>query len=185
MDLDKAIKERHSTRSFTNRKPDWRKIVESIEAARYAPTAGAIFSTKFILVDDKEKIKRLATHAQQDFINQVHYVVIVCSSRKLLNNSFPDQADSFSKQQTAAAIQNFLLKLTEKGLATCWVGAFLEQKIKDDFKIPTEVDVDAIFPIGFELGKAKRRIRVDMDAFLYFNRYKNKKMQPETNKFDH
>ena len=112
MDLDKAIKERHSVRNFTNRKPDWRKIIEAIDLARYAPSAGGIFTTKFILVDDKEKINRLADYAQQDFISQVHYVVIVCSSRKLLGNSFPAQAKEFSKQQTAAAIQNFLLKLT-------------------------------------------------------------------------
>ena len=185
MQIDAAIQERHSVRSFTNRKPDWRKIIEAIDSSRYAPAAGGIFTTRFIFVDDKEKIQRLANYAQQDFISQVHYAVIVCSSRNLLENSFPAQAKDFSKQQTAAAIQNFLLKLTSYGLATCWIGSFVEENVKDEFKIPSDVDVDAIFPIGFERGSTRKKKVIDMDSILYFNRYKNKKMQSEKNQYDY
>ena len=80
MDLDKAIKERHSARRFKSTKPDYSKILEAIDAARKVPLAGNIPSLKFMLITDKEKINELAQAATQDFIASVHYVVIVCSN---------------------------------------------------------------------------------------------------------
>ena len=56
MDLNKAIQSRKSVRKFTSRKPDWRDIIECVDAARHAPLAGGIPTLKFILVSNKEKI---------------------------------------------------------------------------------------------------------------------------------
>lgn len=180
MNLDATIKERHSVRSFTNKKPDWRKIIEAIDAARYAPSAGSIFTLKFIVVNDKNKINKLASFSQQDFISQCHYTVIVCSEKKLLNNSFPEKAKEYSNQQAGSGIQNFLLKLTDLGLTTCWIGAFIED-IKKEFDIPESADVIGIFPIGFEQRKATKKKKINIDSILYFNKYGYKKMwKPKT-----
>ena len=59
MDLDKVIHSRKSTKKFGDKKPDWRDIIECIDAMRYAPMAGGNFSLKFILVADKEKITKV------------------------------------------------------------------------------------------------------------------------------
>ena len=56
MELDKAIKSRTSVRKFNSKKPNWRNIIECIDAARYAPMAGGNYTLKFILVDEPEKI---------------------------------------------------------------------------------------------------------------------------------
>ncbi len=63
MDLDKAIKSRKSVKKFKDKKPDWRDIIEVIDSMRYAPMAGNNFSLKFILVDNKEKIKKISKSA--------------------------------------------------------------------------------------------------------------------------
>ncbi|MCA9487852.1 MAG: nitroreductase family protein, partial [Nanoarchaeota archaeon] len=60
MQLDKIIQSRRSIRKYKPKSPNWRSIIEAIDAARYAPMAGNIFSLKFILVDDEEKIKKIA-----------------------------------------------------------------------------------------------------------------------------
>ena len=69
MDLNKAIQKRHSARKFSDKKPDWRVIIECVEAARYAPMAGNNCTVKFILVDDEEKIKKISEAAQQQKIS--------------------------------------------------------------------------------------------------------------------
>ena len=46
MDLDKTIKARRSVRKFKSSKPNWRDILECIDAMRYAPMAGNNFSLK-------------------------------------------------------------------------------------------------------------------------------------------
>jgi nitroreductase len=78
--LDKIIHARRSIRKFKSTKPDWREIIECIDSMRYAPMAGNNFSLKFILVDDEKKINELAKASQQEFVSNVKYVVVVCTT---------------------------------------------------------------------------------------------------------
>lgn len=179
MELDKAIKSRKSIRKFKNKNPNWRDIIECIDAARYAPMAGNIFTLKFILVDEKEKINKIAEACQQNFVSQASYLVIICSDKKMLVNAYEKKGEKFNKQQVGAAIENFLLKIEEKKLSTCWIGYFAEEQIKEALKIPADVEVEAVFPIGYEKEKTyTKRTKIDLDNILYFNEYKNKRMKP-------
>ncbi len=179
MDLNKAIKERHSARRFKGKTPDWRKIIEAIEAAGKAPLAGNIPTLKFILVSDKEKIAELAEAAQQDFVATAEYVVVVCSDNSQIKRSYDERGEKYSRQQAGAAIENFLLKLTDLGLATCWVGAFSDETIKNALQIPDDVEVEALFPIGYEMPPAtKQRKKPNIDDALFFDTWKNKYMKP-------
>ena len=180
MELDKAIKSRKSVKDFSNKKPDWRDIIEAIDSARYAPMAGNIYSLRFIVVDDKEKIQKLSECCQQDFVEDVNFIVVACSDGEKTQNAFGKRADRYLRQQAGAAIQNFLLKIEDAGLKTCWVGHFVDNMIKHELSIPENIDVEAMFPIGYE-SKAKgsqriQRKKTDLDASLYFNKWGKKKM---------
>lgn len=179
MQLDKTIQSRKSVRKYSSKKPDWRDIIECIDACRYAPMAGNIFSLKFVLVSDKDKIEKLAEAAQQPFVTNAEYVVVVCSNPSRTINAFEERGKMYIKQQTGAAIQNFLLKMTEKGLATCWVGHFVEYLVKDAISIPDNVEVEAMFPVGYEspLPKQKSKMRIVLDRILYFDKYGKKQMK--------
>lgn len=181
MDLNKAIQQRRSVRKFKDKKPDWRDIIECIDAARYAPMAGDIYSLKFVLIDNPNIIQQLADAAQQDFIAQASYVVVVCSIPNKITNSYSERGEMYLRQQAGAAIQNFLLKIEERGLSTCWIGLFSEDQVKEVLKIPgnVNVNVEAFFPIGYEYEKPKtRKAKIDLDNILYFNKYGNKNMVP-------
>jgi nitroreductase len=178
MDLDKSIQTRHSVRKFSNKKPDWRNIIECMDAMRYAPMAGNNFTLKFILIDDEEKIRKIAEAAQQQFIAETKFVVVVCSDMSRTKNLYKENAEKWTRQQAGAAIQNFLLKIEEFKLSTCWIGHFVEGMIKKELKIPENIDVEAIFPIGYEFQKSKtRNAKIDLDRILYFNSYGNSKMK--------
>ncbi|MFH1787474.1 MAG: nitroreductase family protein [archaeon] len=176
MELDEAIQSRKSVRKFNSKKPDWRDIIECIDAARYAPMAGANYSLKFIIVDKLETIQKLADAAQQDFVSKAQYVVVVCTNPSRTINSFEERGKIYCRQQAGAAIENFLLKIQEKGLSTCWVGLFVDNLVKRALKIPEDINVEAMFPIGYEYSKTKPKNKIDLDRILYFNEYKNKKM---------
>lgn len=178
MTFDNLIKARHSIRKFKSTKPDWRDIIECIDSARYAPMAGNNYTVKFILVQDKQKIQKLAQAAQQDFIAQAQYVVVVCSNPKRTVNAYEKRGEMYIHQQAGAAIQNFLLKITEKRLATCWIGAFVDRLVKEALKIPKNIQVEAMFPIGYEYDKTRtKEAKIEIDNILYFEEYKNKKMK--------
>jgi len=183
MQLDKAIQERKSVRHFSKKSPSWKDIVTCIDAARYSPTAGNIHPMKWILVNNKDTIQKLADASQQSFITEAKYVVVLCTDCKMVLNAYEERAEKFCRQQAGAAIENFLLKLQEKKLSTCWVGYFVDYLVKEALAIPDEIDVEAFFPIGYEpkvKGKGrKERKKLDMDKMLYVNKWKNKKLNPE------
>jgi nitroreductase len=177
MQLDKAIQERYSCKKFSRKKPNWRKIIECIDATRYSPMAGNHFSLRFILVDNKERIKKLAKASQQNFFEDVSYVLAIVTDPSITENSFENRAERYLRQQAGSAIQNFLLKIQEKGLATCWIGHFVDNKVKSILSIPKESFVEAIFPIGYEAKKPKLKKKINLDNVLYFNTHGNKHLR--------
>jgi len=179
MDLNEALKGRQSIRKFKSKKPDWRDILECLDASRYAPMAGNNYSVKFILVDDEEKIKEIKDACQQDFVGSVSYIVVACSNPTRTVNAYGKQGEAYVRQQAGAAIQNFLLSVEAHGLGTCWVGYFIESQIKRALEIPPYIQVEAVFPIGFQYEKKiTRRAKIDLDKILYFNEWENTRMKP-------
>ena len=177
MELNKAIQFRKSVRKFNSKKPDWRDIIECLDAARYAPMAGGNYTLKFILIDDKKTIQKLADAAQQSFISQAQYVIVACTNSSRTINAYEEKGEKYCRQQAGAAIQNFLLKIQEKELATCWIGQFVDDLVKRAISAPENIDVEALFPIGYEYKKEKPKRKIDMDRILYFQKYGNKKMK--------
>lgn len=182
MELDKAIKGRKSVKHFADKKPNWRDIIECIDAVRYAPMAGNLFPVRFIIVNDKDKIQKLAKAAQQPFVAEAQYIVVVCTDCKMVLNAYQERAEKFCRQEAGAAIENFLLKIEEKGLETCWVGYFVDYLVKEALGIPENIEIEAMFPIGYEskkpgTSKAPKR-KIEMDRILYFDKWKNKRMTP-------
>ena len=178
MRVEEAIKSRKSVRKFANKKPDWRTVIECIDSMRFAPTAGKNFALKIILVSDKKKIQKIADAAEQSFIATAPYVVVVCSDPTRVSNLFGKRAEAYLRQQAGAAIENFLLSIEDKGLATCWVGHLDDSQIKLALKISEKIDVEAVFPVGYELGKTNMRDKIPLDRVLFFDDARTKKMKP-------
>jgi nitroreductase len=181
--IDKIIQLRRSVRKFNSKKPNWRTIIECMDSMRYAPMAGNNFSLKFILVDDEKKISQLAEASQQEFVKEAKYVVVVCTTPTRTKLSYEERGENYLRQQAGAAIQNFLLKITESGLSTCWIGHFVDSEIKEILTIPKDIQIEALFPIGYAFEKPKSKRIIELDNVLYFNKYGNKKMNTP-NKID-
>ncbi len=172
MDLDKAIQGRKSVTKFSAKKPDWRDIVESIDAARYAPMAGNNYSLRFILVDDKEIIAKLAEACQQVFVATAQYVVVAFSDPGKTLNLFEERGQKYVQEQAGAGIENFLIKIHERGLSSCWVGHFVDYLVKDILKVPGNFQVEAILPVGYEQKpEISRKRKIDLNRILFFNQY--------------
>lgn len=175
MDFDKVVEKRHSVRKFAKKKPSWKDIAEAINAARLAPLAGNIPSLKFLVVTEKEEIRKIADAANQDWIKFTDIVVAVCSDDKNLVLSYGERGKKYAKQQAGAAIENFILKLEDLGLSTCWVGAFYDEEMKKVLKVPHDIDIEAVLPIGYEdkKEKAKKRPKPDLSEIVFWEKWGN------------
>jgi nitroreductase len=178
MDTIKAIQSRKSVRKYKNKKPDWRDILEAINSARYAPMAGGTFTLKFIVIDKKETISEIAKYSEQEFIQDAKYLVAFVSDPKKTEILYKERGERYMRQQAGAAIQNFILHLTNVGLSTCWIGHFNDEKIKKLLKIPDSKEIEAIITIGYEKTKSKKtKEKGAIDKILYFNEWDNKRMR--------
>ncbi len=177
MDTIKAIQQRRSTRKFKPKKPDWRDILEAIDSARFAPMAGGFFSLNFIVIDEKDKIEKIAKWSEQEFIKKTKYIVAFVSDPKK-TKTYGKRGERYMREQAGAAIENFMLHLTYAGLSTCWIGHFNDEKIKQVLKIPEDQELEALFPIGYTLEKTKVvGAKGNIDKCLYFNEWKNNRMK--------
>lgn len=184
MDIDKVIEKRHSSRIFTKySKANYKKIIEAIYSGTLGPLAGNYPAIKFILIDNRDKINELAEAAQQSFIKQADFVVAVLSDRKQLKRAYGNRGEIYARQEAGAAIENFLLKLEDLKLSTCWVGAFDDNSVERILGLSNkkrdneDIVVEAFFPIGKEKASKKNRKKPEIDSVLFFNEYGNKFMK--------
>jgi nitroreductase len=150
MQLDEAIKKRHSTRTFKSSQVDWRDLMDAIDAANQSPMAGNHHHIKFMIIQDKNTIKALAKHSNQSWISQAPSLIAVCADDKFLEEHYGERGRIYGKQQSGAMIQTLLLKLADLGIQSCWIGAFTDELIRQTLKIPSHIQVEALIPVGRE-----------------------------------
>lgn len=157
MQLQKAIKKRRSTRSFKAKKPDWRDILDCLDTTRYAPMAGGYFSLNFLIIEEKSTIEYIAQWSEQKWIKEAKYLVLFISDPSFIKKLYGEKTKTYLHQQAGAAAQNFMLSIAEKGLSTCWIGHFNEEKIKQKIELTGSKTIEMIFPVGYEKEKTKTR----------------------------
>jgi nitroreductase len=181
MQLKEAIETRKSVKRYMDKKPDWRKVIRALDAARFAPAAGNQFIMKFILVQDEKKIAEIATACQQEFVGTAKCLVVFVSDENKLDKLYGERGKRYASQQAGAAIENFLLALNAEGLVTNWVGHFYDDQVKRTLKISSSAVIEAIFPIGIETKiKTPAKPKPALENLIYFDEWKNKKMEPLT-----
>ena len=184
MQFKSLIRKRRSIDKFLlgKKTADWRKILRAVDSVRFIPSAGNQYNMKWILISDRDVISQFADASQQAFVRSASYVVVCVSDPSVLTRLYGEDGERYTAQQAGAAIENFLLALTEEGLATTWVGHFYEDMIKSLLKIPDDKVVEAFFPIGIE-GKnssTRRPPKVELDNVVFFGEWGNRIMEPET-----
>jgi len=151
MDLFGVIEKRRSVRRFKPEsvvKDDLKKI---LEAGRLAPSGGNRQPWYFIVVRDLETKKALSIAANnQKFIADADTVIVALGkprtttklSYKLSSTRIPH------KQDPMIAIEHMILAATALGYGTCWIGAFNENEIIKILKIPEDLAIIALLPVG-------------------------------------
>lgn len=156
-----TIKKRRSIRSFQDKFVSQDILTEVIEALLWAPSAGNLQSRHFYFVTNSEKKQALALEAAgQDFIKQAPVIVVACAHLKRIDKYGERGRDLYVVQDVAASLENAMLLLTEKGLGSCWVGKFNEDKVRQLLNLPEELRPVALLPIGYPATKPVAKDRL-------------------------
>ena len=169
MDLTEAINKRRSIRSYKDKPVEEKKLREVLEAGRIAPSASNLQDWKFIVIKNKETIKKLAEASNsQGFIAEAPVVVVCCSTNPA--RKMPCGQPSGPVDISIATTQ-MMLKAVEEGLGTCWIGAFNEGKVKKILDIPDNTVAVALFPLGYPKEDPSPRPRKDFEEVFTFEKW--------------
>lgn len=171
MSILDTIKGRRSVRDFKDKEIPEDVIDALIEAIRWAPSAGNLQSRKFYFIFNKDIKRRLAEAAlNQSFIAKAPLTVVACTDKRIAFRYGERGINLYSIQDVSASIENMLLTAYELGLGGVWVGAFMEDEVKEILKLPGNLRPVAIIPIGYPSRVPRPPSRISKEEAVEFVR---------------
>jgi nitroreductase len=168
MDL---IEKRKSIRSYKPQDVEEEKLNYILQAFRKAPSAKNLQPWKLIVVKDKKKISDLSIACNnQAFISEAPVLIVACAKEDEAYEDMGGYMNSYPVD-IALALEHLILAATEKGLGTCWIGAFKEKLVKDLLDVPDNVRVVAITPVGYPAIEGRTRGRKPISEIVCYDKY--------------
>mgnify|MGYP001562260158 CR=1 FL=1 len=179
MQLDDILIKRSSIRNYSNKKVSNELIAEIIHAGTLAPSSGNLQNWVFIVVQDEDKKTEVANAAlKQYWLIKAPVLIIVCANLENISRFYSKRGELlYSIQNCAACIENMLLKATDLGLGSCWIGAFDENALSRILKLPDPIRAQAIISIGYAAESPSTKKRYPLQNLTFFEEYGGKKQE--------
>ncbi|MBC7265891.1 MAG: nitroreductase family protein [Coriobacteriia bacterium] len=161
MEFSEVVARRRSVRHFnTKLNVSEEDVTALLEAAVLAPSAGNIQPWRFVVVRSAEARKRLQEALHQPWAAAAPVVIVVCVDPRPCAARYGERGEYlYSIQDTAAATENILLAAVDRGLASCWIGAFDEKAVAAAIGVSSPITPVAVLPIGYSAESARRPSR--------------------------
>lgn len=170
MDVIEGLKTRRSIRSYQTEDIPDDLIEELLDIARWAPSAANNQPWRFVVIKDKTRKATLrgglrdAVVSFSKHITEAPVVIVAWYTPALVLNRF--QASDVSN-----AITYLLLAAHAKGLGTCWVGWFSEDRVKKALNLPRKAKVVALITLGYPKEVPEPRKRNPVKNITYRETY--------------
>lgn len=172
MDFLSLAKERYSCRSFLKKKVEKEKIEKILEAGRVAPTAVNFQPQRILIIDNEEKISRLSECTKYGWGAPV--VMIICYDKTVSWKRKYDNKDEGIVDASIVAT-HMMFEIQDLGLGTTWIGSFDPEKVREIYKIPENLEIIALLPVGYPAEDAKpsssHEKRNSIEKMAYWNEF--------------
>ncbi len=155
MELKRVIAWRRSVRRFQARPIPKEILIEILDAARLAPSSSNSQPWHFIVVDRSDLIERIASSAPIGTRSIISWArdaaaIIVCCYRKRITHHL---AGLFGHDNhlidLAIATDHLVLRATDLGIGSCWIGWFNESRIRKILAIPRGYRIGVLVALGY------------------------------------
>ena len=165
-----VINKRRSVRQYKNQPIEQEKIEAMLKAAMQAPSARNQQPWQFLVIQDKDnlhKLSHISKNAQMVRQAGVAFVLLIDTQ----NLRIPEMAPV----DLAAATENLLLKATDLGLGSVWIGVYGREGrpnlVKEVCSIPKHLEPFSIVSVGYPL---------DENANYFIDRFDKSKITYES-----
>lgn len=180
-ELMDIIKKRRSVRAYLDKPVEDEKIREIIEAARLAPSTHNSQCWRFVVTkgDVKEQIAKKALGGiiiPNKWAKSAPVIIVACAEMSFITHKIGAgiKGIEYHLLDIGIAVEHLVLRATELGLGTCWIGWFNEKAVRNILNIPRNIKIVALITLGYpkeELEKQEKK-RLEMKEILFWNEYK-------------
>lgn len=161
---------RKSVRTFKDQPVEQEKITRILEAARLAPSSSNRQEWRFVVLNDRKLIRKVAKSAcPQPFIQTAPVLIVACAKTDLhvMNCgqlSYPIDV--------AIALDHIALSAVELGLGACWIGMFDADRVKAALGIPRDIPAVSLMALGYPAeGGSEEKIRLPLSEIVRYNKW--------------
>jgi len=163
MDVFEAVRTMLAVRRYQDKPVPEATVRRIVEAGRLTGSAKNLQPWHFIVVQDRETLRRLGALARTGpYVAEAPLAIVVAVDRT-----------PFAVSDASRAIQSVLLTAWADGVGSDWVGFGGLDEVKALLNIPAKLDVLAILPFGYPVravGRGKKR-RKPLRAVVHRERY--------------
>lgn len=153
----RVIHQRKSVRTYTDRAVTKEQFETLVRAGMAAPTARNIQPWQFVVVDDKEKLAKMAEGLPYGkMLDKAPGAIVVCG--EIVEH--PEKGmEQLWVLDCSAATQNILLAAESMGLGAVWTAAYpyeeRMQVVSEVLGLPEEIKPLSVVPVGYPGGDEK------------------------------
>jgi len=163
-----VIKKRYSCRAYQDKPVEQQKLERIFEAARNAPSAMNLQDWRFVVAIDKKTKQQVAdcTNHAEDF-GKAGAIVVACSNSKHVMRC----GQAVAPIDISIALEHIALMATELGLATCWIGSFDAEKVRQILGIPKEIAIIELMALGYPANGKRQTTREPMQNIVCYDKW--------------
>ena len=165
MDIFDGIATKLDVRQYSSQDVSSEIKQSILEAARMTGTGLNTQHWRFILVEDKDRLARLAEDSTSGgWVAGANFAIIV-----LTNPGY-----KFHMIDAGRVLQNMQLAAWNHGVASGIFTGVKEENLRKDFAIPKELNITLVAGFGYPVKKlAGRKSRAPLNELVYYGRYGN------------
>ena len=165
------ILNRKSVRAYTDRAVSREQLDTLLRAAMAAPTGRDMRPWKFVVIDDKEALAKLAGQLPYaKMLPEAAAAIVVCGDLSVTDDKGkPSTNWTFD---CSAATENLLLAAEAMGLGAVWTGVYPYEErqtaVNQALQLPEHIIPLNLIPIGYPKGDPQPKDKYDADN-VHFN----------------
>jgi nitroreductase len=164
MDAFECIRTKLEVREFSTRDVPSEIRLKILEAARLTGTGLNTQHWRFILVDNKQNLKKLAEDSTSgNWVAGANFAIIVLTNPKY----------NFHLIDAGRVLQNMQLAAWNNEVGSGLFTGVREEKFRSDFGIPKELSPTVIVGFGYPAMEltGKRKNRLPVNKLVYYEKY--------------
>jgi len=149
MDYFSLINTRKSIRNYDSEAiVDKDVLLKIVDSGRIAPSAANKQPWKFIIVSSENMLNKVSSCYHREWFGDAPHILIVVGDKSA---AWTRQSDGYNSVETdvTIAMNHMILAATALGVATCWIAAFDNAKLREVMQLSENEVIYGITPLGY------------------------------------